>query len=44
MTPEEIRSASTGLGRRVPALIPTFADKRGNWLPFIQVARSVWSD
>lgn len=44
MTAEAIRDASDLLGPRVPATVPDFADSQGEWLPFVEIARSAWGD
>ena len=36
--------ASDLLGPRVPATVPDFADSQGEWLPFVEIARSAWGD
>ena len=43
MTAAERAVAALDLGAPVEAIIPEFADSNGQWLPFAQIARSVWS-
>ena len=43
MSAAERAAASADLGEEIEAIIPTFSDGYGQWLPFAEIARSVWS-
>ena len=42
MSEADIAAALADLGSPTGAVIPRFADDGGNWLPFVDIARSVW--
>ena len=43
MSATERSAVAADLGAPVEAIIPEFANRNGRWLPFADIARSVWS-
>ena len=42
MSAAEASAAAADLGERIDSIVPTFASDDGQWLPFADIARSVW--